>query len=197
MTDRYIIKTNDGTLCTGVWDNDEARACPFVVVDTAGDEGLGPRYPVFAKTHADAERICAANNETHRQHLAREAAKVEITTAGYTRKVDPAVAKRIKIERQVISAFVKSVLSSKLTITVDNGEEKPVVKSTSYKAIMAAIMATDEEHLRVYDTAGKHLGSAYMVYGNDGYDVICDYHTSLEELMTPVNVVIDRLAERA
>lgn len=119
--------------------------------------------------------------------------KVEITTAGFTRFVEPAIAKRIKVERRVISAFVKEVLRNRLAITVDNGEDKPVEKSTSYRAIMAAIMATDEEHLRVFDPAGRHVGSAFMVYGNDGWDVIADYHTTLEPLMKPVEIVIDRL----
>lgn len=187
---RFTILPNDGTHCTGVWDNPEARACGFVIIDTTKADA----YPFFAKTEQDARDIADRKNAAHDAKVAHEATFVEITTGGYTRKVDPKVAARIKMERKVISAFVKSALKAGHVVSVNNGEDCPVKRSASYKAIMAGIMQTDEDRLIVRDAKGAHVGTAYMVYGNDGWDVICDYHTSLESLMPPVNAVVDRLS---
>jgi hypothetical protein len=42
--------------------------------------------------------------------------------------------------------------------------------------------------VEVYD-GDRHLGNVFLVMGNDGYDMISDYHTSLEEFLIPVNAL--------
>jgi hypothetical protein len=119
---------------------------------------------------------------------------VEIRYGGHVRRVSRAVANRMKLERHVISAFVRSALAGGYLITINNGEDCPVKRSTSYRAIMRNIMQTDEEHLIVRNAAGERVGWVFLVYGNDGWDVISDYSTALEPLMAPVHVVTDQLA---
>jgi hypothetical protein len=119
-------------------------------------------------------------------------------------KAQKAVAKRIACERKVIRFAVRHILAQGYVISVYDGEDSPVKKSASERAIMAAVQACDEEWLIVWKpVAGglhegvgvKHqrMGTIALVYGNSGPEVICDYHTSLEALMEPVNAYCDKL----
>ena len=110
-------------------------------------------------------------------------------------ELSPQVKKRQNIERRVIRALVKTALADGCSISVYDGEAYPLKKSTSLKDIMAAIMSTDEDHLNIWKD-GKRIGSVFLVYGNDGYDVINDYSVSLEYLMPLVNAVAEK-AERS
>lgn len=118
-----------------------------------------------------------------------------VTTANFTRDLDPAVAARIAMERKVISCFVKKALQYGNKISIHNGEEICLNRSTSYKAIMAAIMSTDEENLIVTNEYNGYVGSVFCVYGNDGWDVFADYSVSLEFIMEAgPNALIDQLS---
>lgn len=105
------------------------------------------------------------------------------------------VINRQKIERRVIRAFVKSALADGCEISVYDGEDFCLKRSSSEKDIMAAIMSTDEDSF-VLRKNGERIGSVQLVYGNDGYDVIADYSVSLEYLMADANSVADK-AERS
>ena len=104
----------------------------------------------------------------------------------------PEVVKRRKMERAVCSALVKAGLEAGYGIGVYNGEETVIKNSTSFKAIMAELFSVDEESLLFWKD-GKKAGHVFLVYGNDGWDVICDYTTNLEHIMERPNRVSDRL----
>lgn len=111
---------------------------------------------------------------------------------------------RQEIERKIIKAFVTQAIEAGYNITVDDGEEYPLRNSTSVSEIMKAIMTTDEDRLWI-DAKLTHsylenlkedvyyvnsaLGWVYLVYGNDGWDVIADYTTNLEHLMTEADKI--------
>ena len=108
--------------------------------------------------------------------------------------IAPEIVRRQRMERAVISALVKAGLEAGYSIGVHNGEELVLNRSTSYKAVMAAIMSVDEEHIFFFNAeTGKRVGWVFLVYGNDGWDVICDYTTNLEAIMKRPNKVSDRL----
>ena len=108
--------------------------------------------------------------------------------------IAPDVVRRQRMERAVISALVKAGLEAGYTLGVHDGEEVVLNRSTSYKAVMAAIMSVDEEHIVFYSAeTGKRVGWVFLVYGNDGWDVISDYTTNLEAIMERPNKVSDRL----
>ena len=98
------------------------------------------------------------------------------------------------IERQIIERIVKDALAAGFEITVDDGGDEPSLKrSTDQDAIMAAVMLTDEDRL-YYNQPGQPLqGWVRLVYGNDGWDVVCDYTTNLEPLLAGANAEADRL----
>jgi hypothetical protein len=104
------------------------------------------------------------------------------------------VAKRIKMERAIISRLVKDGLKLGYVVSVCDGEEWTVKKSTSYKAIMGAIQTTDEDIIRFRKADGELVGSFYMVYGNDGYDVISDYSDNdlCKELIKGADTLSDK-----
>lgn len=107
---------------------------------------------------------------------------------------------RKKLEKQMARLFIKTMLGHGFCISVQDGEEWVVTKSTDRKAILDAMMSTDMDRLRVWDKnpegTWQHLGTSLWVYGNDGWDVINDYHVSLEPYMTPITALSDRLASR-
>lgn len=109
--------------------------------------------------------------------------------------VTPAIRKRIAIEARIVKATVRSLLAAGYSLSVDDGGEEYAIKnSTSFKAIMDALLNTDEDRL-IAAKDGKRLGWVFFVYGNDGWDVINDYSIGLEPELTAVNQLSDRLAE--
>ena len=100
---------------------------------------------------------------------------------------------RIKIETRIVSRVVKDALRAGYTLSLCDGEVWTVKRSTQYRAIMSAIMTTDEDLIRLRDKDGNNLGTVYFVYGNDGFDVIADYSVSLEEFLTGANEYATKL----
>jgi len=108
------------------------------------------------------------------------------------------VAKRIRIEGRIVRKLIKSFLAFPgNTVSVYDGEDWCLVKSSKYAEIMAALNSTDEDQLIVRDAAGMKLGWVYLVYGNDGYDVISDYTVSLEPIMKKVFSFVEMIERKA
>jgi DsbC/DsbD-like thiol-disulfide interchange protein len=105
-----------------------------------------------------------------------------------------ALAARITTEGKICHKVATAMLAAGFTVSVHDGEEMVVRKSTSLDEIMQALFATDEDYMIAHDAeTGKAVGKVYLVYGNDGYDVINDYSTTIENLMRPVNDYADSL----
>lgn len=97
-----------------------------------------------------------------------------------------------EIERLIIRKLVEDALREGYTVKHNDGESDTVTVSTdgirkSDEAISALadevmkwIQQTDEEHL-IFSIGGSRVGSVFLVYGNDGYDVIAD-HTDTDEM---------------
>ena len=97
------------------------------------------------------------------------------------------VQQRIAIEKRILRHVVEQFLQRGFLLSVYDGEEYTVKKSDNKEAILAALMTTDEDMIQVWGKgAVRPRGSVQFVYGNDGWDVISDYHTALEEFMAPI-----------
>lgn len=108
--------------------------------------------------------------------------------------LSPEIAKRIDIERQIVSKFVRIALKAGYMISVYDGEEVCLQRSTSHDAVMGAIQSTDEDVLILrHQSHPESRSTVHLVYGNDGWDVIADYTVDLEYLMPEVNALADRL----
>lgn len=95
------------------------------------------------------------------------------------------VAQRQAAEKRIARAFIREALKAGYQLKVWTGEELHG-PFTSLKATTGTMFTVDEEELIVTDGT-KRIGWVSFVYGNDGWDAICDYHSALEPLMTEVN----------
>lgn len=99
------------------------------------------------------------------------------------------------IERKIAAAAVDGLLEKSFLISVFDGEGVVLKKSTSKEAVMEAMFSTDEDYLYAYTRDGKRVGFVRFVYGNDGWDVICDHSSSLEEALCEADKLADAYSE--
>lgn len=125
----------------------------------------------------------------------------------------PAVRRRQRTEHYICVEVAKALLDAGYLLGVNDGEEDTIRHSRDLKAIVNALFTTDEDWLLVYEDADQDdpLNAAAkedtrpdywvrFVYGNDGWDVVCDYTTGLDHVIgdgTAVQKLIDRAEEGA
>jgi hypothetical protein len=97
---------------------------------------------------------------------------------------------RARMELKLVNRLIADAAAAGYKLTVEeyeqDGEKGYDVKS--------AIFNLDECYVNVIGTDGKFLGWVRLVLGNDGYDAISDYLTSLDTFMSGCNELSDRLA---
>ena len=115
---------------------------------------------------------------------------------------------RQHVEKKIASAFITAALRDGKSISVNNGEDStPYIRARNTsdtgvltlpeiqyarKQILAQMFQTDEEHLMIGGIGNRPEGWVFLVYGNDGYDVISDYTVNLEYLMAEPNRLSDK-----
>lgn len=72
--------------------------------------------------------------------------------------------------------IVRLALAAGLSVSVHDGEEWTVNKSTDHMAILAALATTESDTLR-FRLNGKKVGVMLLVWGNaaDGSELVADY----------------------
>ena len=104
---------------------------------------------------------------------------------------------RKRIERAIVDKIIRSALEAGYWVSVWNGGDEPeIAKATDHRQIIDAMFATDEETLVLHTPGGKRAGMIYLVYGNDGYDVIADYSVALEEFLQPALELADQYEQQ-
>lgn len=106
---------------------------------------------------------------------------------------------RQMIERRVVRRVVSRLLDAGYLIEVDDPDVGPENKPTLHetlKDVVPHLFLMDDDRIWVHEkTYRSAIGWVYFVYGNDGWDVINDYTTNLEDVMKPVNDHADKLEE--
>ncbi len=103
---------------------------------------------------------------------------------------------RQEVERKIAEALIQEALDAGYSISVNNGgDDDEIDPSTKKDVILNAMFATDEEHLFFYDEEGKRKGWVFLVYGNDGWDVISDYTTNLGHVMNEANKISEHYSD--
>lgn len=104
---------------------------------------------------------------------------------------------RIALEQRIVKRTVDALLAQGYALATDEGEHRfygPVAPTRERATILAALMEVDDEHLGVFPA--EEVGAPKVrqpfawvrfVYGNDGWDVVSDYTTNLEDVLKPVN----------
>ena len=106
---------------------------------------------------------------------------------------DPEVQDRQTIERAIVRQCIADLLAAGYFLTVDDGESYPVDHSRDAAEILGAMFSVDQEVLIAYRLDGKRVGSVFFVYGNDGWDVINDYSTGLEDALANTMALAESL----
>jgi hypothetical protein len=111
---------------------------------------------------------------------------------------------RQEVERKIARRFVKDALAKghRLSVSLERGYDidDMLLGSRDEKKIMEEAFAGDECHIFVHDADGPLVekgvvlseGWVYLVMGNDGWDVISDYTTNLEDLLKGAMTVSDQ-----
>jgi hypothetical protein len=94
-----------------------------------------------------------------------------------------AIRSRIAIERRIVRSLVNELISNGCSLRVDDGDEIHPITSTA-KTALKQLMNTDQDRLYVYapvDGNSRYIGEVFLVYGNDGWDVMSDWSLNLEK----------------
>jgi hypothetical protein len=83
--------------------------------------------------------------------------------------------KLVSLETQAASLLVDLILASGLSVSVFDGEEWTLKRSTSGTAIKEALETTGEDYLKLYDASGTYAGWLYLVWGNSAPELVADY----------------------
>lgn len=111
----------------------------------------------------------------------------------FVEKYDATVRTRGLVERAIVRRLVRELLAQGYAITVDYGDvddTSGVTRSTDEKKIIDAVQACDEEWLQVYKN-DRNYATIFLVYGNDGWDVISDYSVKLQDAIVKTNKFAD------
>jgi len=66
-------------------------------------------------------------------------------------------------------------LAKGYTVSVNDGEEWTVKRSTDAHQVRDALQSTDADLIRFRDTQGQSVGTIYFVWGNSPDEVVCDH----------------------
>lgn len=98
---------------------------------------------------------------------------------------------RQQIEKRIVASAIADLLEADYEITVNDGEEDVLKRSTDPSKIASAMMSTDEDWLHVSKEGSR--GWVRFIYGNDGPDVINDYTVNLESALRRTNELAEEL----
>jgi hypothetical protein len=104
------------------------------------------------------------------------------------------------VEREISTAVVDALLNEGFALSVDYGDGESAVFS-SKALILKAMFQGDEDRLYVYrspvGSGDKPVAWVYLVYGNDGWDVISDYTVNLEKFIGKGRVarIVDKYSD--
>ncbi len=83
-------------------------------------------------------------------------------------------------ERRIAKKIVADALAAGYSVSVYDGEEWALKRSTDERAILAAMGSTDADSLRLRRADGTSIGTIDLVWGNDE-DLVSD-HAASEEM---------------
>jgi len=105
---------------------------------------------------------------------------------------DPKIMRRQQVECRIVKRIVRDALALGYAISVDNGGDDLAIEGSRDRDLILAELYETDTDVIILDGRGGGLpgGNILLVYGNDGYDAICDHHTSLEAFLAPIEADI-------
>ena len=96
---------------------------------------------------------------------------------------------RQMIERGIAKRVVRAAIEAGYTVSLHDGGEYTVKRSRKISEVVRAMFTVDEESLEIRNVEGGLIGTAWFVYGNDGFDALFDYTATetMERLLSDAN----------
>lgn len=91
----------------------------------------------------------------------------------------------IETDLWIARKVIRKALAKGYNISVMDGDDYPVKRSTSFKVINEALASTDSDSLIIRDASANRIGFILLIWGN-GEDVVSD-HTDKPEINELVN----------
>lgn len=141
----------------------------------------------------------AALMQSHKDQLAAGTFLLADDAEYFTRAtwVDEAVKPLVLIERAIVRHAAQALLAAGFTLNINNGGDYNVLDrdTSDIGVFMANTMQTGEDVIRVYKD-GVKVGYIRVIYGNDGWDAMADYSTSLEEVLYDTSEFAEGMGEQ-
>jgi len=130
------------------------------------------------------------------QHSREQADLVATRTKAKQKRAND---KRMATEARIMRKVIEDGIAAGYVLSVHNGEDYTIRHSTDAVALFNELRTTDEDHLhfcKMNDRGiPKDIGAVFFVYGNDPWEVINDYSTSLEDVIKSATQLADQLAK--
>ncbi|WP_439357927.1 hypothetical protein [Bradyrhizobium sp. DASA03007] len=86
-------------------------------------------------------------------------------------------------ERQIARKIIEDAITAGYKIDVYDGMDFPLKDSDDAEMILGAMFSTDSDKLYLCK-GGKSVGWVFLVYGEYGWDVICDHTMNIESVLS-------------
>lgn len=99
-------------------------------------------------------------------------------------------------EKHIIETIIKDALARGYVLSVYDGEETTVTRSSNAELVFNNLATTDEDWLSVYKADGAKwvsIGTIFFVYGNEPGVVVADHtdNEMMNKLLTNANKLAD------
>lgn len=99
--------------------------------------------------------------------------------------------RRASMELKIVNQLFES--AKKAGYTLYEGEDPSIIGPS--EALKDQLFDLDDAVVFVDDASGAEVGWVSLVFGNDGYDLISDYNTKLEDFLKDCDALSKRLEE--
>jgi hypothetical protein len=121
--------------------------------------------------------------------------------------LDKSIQRRVRLEEKVVKAIYNAVAEKAHRIRLCDGEEWANDNVQSWAELKNDMHQCDEEWLQIVFKPGtftdevmsgiKHRCTLWLVYGNDGYDVVCDCAYNSQQVHDFISPIMDAAADKA
>lgn len=81
----------------------------------------------------------------------------------------------IDLEKRAAGRIIRRALAQGYLVSVNDGEEWTVKRSTKLREIMASLCSTDSDLVLLRKADGARIGSILFIWGNSPEEVAADY----------------------
>lgn len=104
----------------------------------------------------------------------------------------PQTRARCAIELHIVRLLITTLRAAGYALTFDDGGDR--IQTPDDDKAVEHLFGVDEAYI-ITRKEGCKTSSVWLVFGNDGWDVICDYGVSLEPVIGTLGEEIDAISD--